>query len=137
MVNILLDTNVVSEAMRRDPDAGVMSWLETHEENCFLSAMTLGEIAKGLELLDSTPKKRRLANAFADLQQSLEGRILDFDRSVALRWAALTGTWQRKGRRLSVMDSMIEATALHWDLTLATRNTRDFAEVRTINPWLK
>jgi toxin FitB len=137
MVNILLDTNVVSEAMRRDPDAGVMSWLENHEADCFLSAITLGEIAKGLELLDSTAKKRRLSKAFADLQQSLEGRILDFDRSVALRWATLTGTWQRKGRRLSVMDSMIEATALHWNMPLATRNTRDFAEVRTINPWLK
>jgi len=137
MVNILLDTNVVSEAMRRDPDAGVLSWLETHEADCFLSSITLGEMAKGLELLDSTTKKRRLTKAFAELQQALEGRILDFDRAVALRWATLTGTWQRKGRRLSVMDSMIEATALHWGMPLATRNTRDFAEVRTINPWLK
>jgi predicted nucleic acid-binding protein len=55
--------------------------------------------------------------------------------AIARRWAARTVHWQRQGRRLSVLDSMIEATALHWNLTLVTRNTNDFVEARTLNPW--
>lgn len=67
--------------------------------------------------------------------QAGEARVLSFDLLVARRWAILTSSAQRKGRTLSVMDSMIEATALRWDLTLVTRNVSDFVEARTLNPW--
>ena len=64
-----------------------------------------------------------------------EERTLSFDRVVARRWAVLTSASERRGRTLSVLDSMIEATALHWDLSVVTRNTSDFVEAPTLNPW--
>jgi toxin FitB len=60
---------------------------------------------------------------------------LSFDLEVARRWALLGAQWQHRGRPLPVLDSMIEATALHWGLTIVTRNTGDFVEVPTLNPW--
>jgi predicted nucleic acid-binding protein len=134
-VSYLLDTNVVSEAMREVSDPKVMAWLEKHEADCFLSVITLGELEKGIELLPSGSKKRRLKEGYGLFLEAVGGRILDVDASVARRWAILTGSSQRAGRRLSVLDSLIEATALHWNLTLVTRNTADFAEVEMVNPW--
>jgi predicted nucleic acid-binding protein len=134
-VSYLLDTNTVSEVMKPAPHASVLSWLEHYEGECFLCAITVGEIERGIALLPSGRKKSRLQEAFQDFLQTAESRILSFDVVVARRWATLTGTAQRKGRTLPVLDSMIEATALHWDLTLITRNVSDFAEARTLDPW--
>jgi predicted nucleic acid-binding protein len=134
-VSYLLDTNTVFEVMKPAPEASVMSWLEQYEGECFLCAITVGEIERGIALLQAGRKKSRLQEAFQDFLQSTEDRILSFDVVVARRWAALTGTAQRKGRTLPVLDSMIEATALHWDLTLVTRNVLDFTEARTLDPW--
>jgi predicted nucleic acid-binding protein len=67
--------------------------------------------------------------------QAVESRILSFDVVVARRWALLTSASQRKGRTLPVLDSMIEATALRWDLTVVTRNHSDFIAAPTLNPW--
>ena len=82
-------------------------------------------------------KKERLTAAFSAYLRAVGEQILSFDVAIARRWATLTVHWQRQGRRLSVLDSMIEATALHWSLTLVTRNTSDFVEARTVNPWAK
>jgi len=76
-----------------------------------------------------------LQETFLDFLATNDDRILSFDLVVARRWAVLTGTARRKGRSLPVIDSMIEATALHWDLTLVARNVSDFVEARTLNPW--
>jgi predicted nucleic acid-binding protein len=134
-VSYLLDTNTVSEVMKPAPAASVLSWLERYEGECFLCAITVGEIERGIALLPAGRKKSRLQEAFQDFLQTAEDRVLSFDVVVARRWATLTGTAQRKGRTLPVLDSMIEATALHWDLTLVTRNVSDFAEARTLDPW--
>jgi predicted nucleic acid-binding protein len=134
-VSYLLDTHTVSEVMKPVPEASVLSWLEQHEYECLLSAVTVGEIEKGIALLPAGRKKNQLQEVFQIFMRATEERILSFDVVVAQRWAVLTGTAQRKGRTLSVLDSMIEATALHWDLTLITRNVSDFVEARTLNPW--
>jgi predicted nucleic acid-binding protein len=134
-VSFLLDTNTVSELMKPSPEASVVSWLEQHESECFLSAVTVGEIEKGIVLLPSGRRKNQLQEFFHIFLQATEARILSFDVAVARRWAVLTGTAQRKGRTLSVLDSMIEATALHWHLSVVTRNVSDFFEAPTLNPW--
>ncbi len=121
--------------MKPVPEASVLSWLEQHESECFLSAITVGEIEKGIALLGAGRKKNQLLAVFQIFLRATEERILSFDVSVAQRWAALTSSAQRKGRTLSVLDSMIEATALHWDLTLVTRNVSDFIEAPKFNPW--
>lgn len=134
-MSYLLDTNTVSELMKTAPQKSVLNWAVMHQENCFLSVITIGEIERGIELLPAGKKKQRLEIAFAELIEAIEERTLVFDRSVAHQWATLTGTWQRKGRTLPVLDSMIEATALRWNLTVVTRNTQDFVQAETHDPW--
>ena len=134
-MSYLLDTNTVSEVMKAKPNASVLSWLQRNEGGCFLSAVTVGEIERGIALLPAGHKKSALLEAFRDFLQAVDDRILSFDVVVARRWANLTGNSQRKGRTLPVLDSLIEATALHWDLTLVTRNLADFVEARTLDPW--
>jgi predicted nucleic acid-binding protein len=121
--------------MKPAPEPSVLSWLEQNENECFLSAITVGEIERGIALLPTGRKKSRLQEAFQEFLQASEAHVLSFDAAVARRWANLSGTAQRKGRTLSVLDSMIEATALHWDLTIITRNVSDFIEAPTLDPW--
>jgi predicted nucleic acid-binding protein len=126
---------MVSEVMKPAPEPSVLEWLEQNEDECFLSAITVGEIERGIVLLPSGRKRTGLQNAFQVFLQATEERVLSFDLAVARRWASLTGSAQRKGRRLPVLDSMIEATALHWDLTIVSRNISDFIEAATFDPW--
>jgi predicted nucleic acid-binding protein len=77
-----------------------------------------------------------LAKAFKVFLKASTERILPFDVEVARRRATLRAKWQRLGKALPALHSMIEATALHWDLTVVTRNTGDFVEVPTLNPYL-
>jgi predicted nucleic acid-binding protein len=134
-VSYLLDTNAVSEVMKPTPEPSVLTWLEKNEDKCFLSAITVGEIERGIALLPAGRRKSRLQEAFQEFLQATEARVISFDVVIARRWANLTGTAQRRGRTLSVLDSMIEATALHWDLIIVTRNVSDFLEAATLDPW--
>ena len=121
--------------MKPAPETSVLSWLEQHENDCFLSSITVGEIEKGIALLPAGRRKNQLQEVFQIFMHATEARILSFDVVVARRWAVLTSASQRKGRTLSVLDSMIEATALYWDLAVVTRNVFDFVEAPTLNPW--
>jgi len=134
-VNYLLDTNVVSEVMKKSPDKAILSWVAQNEAGCFLSAITVGEIEKGIELLSPGRKKQGLQQAFHEFFSVLEERVLGFDLPVARRWAVMTAAARRRGRVVPVLDSMIEATAFHWKLTVVTRNTSDFTQAETFNPW--
>ncbi len=131
----LVDTNAVSELMKPVPEPAVLTWLEEHEPDCFVSAISIGEIERGLALLPTGRKKSGLQEVYAEFSRAIEARVLSFDLDVARRWAHLTSAARRKGKTLSVLDSMIEATALHWDLTIVTRNTSDFIEAPTLDPW--
>jgi predicted nucleic acid-binding protein len=121
--------------MRPAPQASVLSWLEENEHNCFISAISVGELERGIALLPAGQKKSRLQAVYGEFSRAIEGRVLSFDAAVARRWAHLTSVANRKGRTLSVLDSMIEATALHWDLRIVTRNVSDFIEAPTLDPW--
>jgi len=134
-VSFLLDTNLVSEVMRTSPEPLILSWLKSNEDVSFLSSITVGEIERGIGLLPAGRKRQRLQEAFAEFVVVLEERVLGFDFETARYWAQLTVAAQRAGRKLPVLDSMIEATALRWNLTLVTRNTNDFFRVATLNPW--
>lgn len=136
-----IDTNVLSEYNRRPggPDAGVKRRLETTDrQSQHVSVITLAEIQKGIELL---PEGRRRAQLEEWIRQDLEawfsGRVLPVDRQVAARWASLVAQGVRTGRRLPTVDSLIAATALSYDPTIVTRNTRDFEGIGAIaiNPW--
>jgi predicted nucleic acid-binding protein len=132
----LVDTNVLSEAMKSSPQPAVSAWLGEQRANCFLSVIVVAELEYGIELLSSGRKKAGLVKAFQTFVNVSAERILAIDVAVARRWAVLRAQWQRRGQPLPVLDSMIEATALHWGLTIVTRNTGDFVEAPTLNPWL-
>ena len=140
MSGFLIDTNVLSEYNRPGgPDAGVKRWLETTDRQTqHVSVITLAENQKGIELLAEGKRRLQLEQW---LQQDLEawfaGRILLVDRQVAARWASLVAKEARGGRPLPAVDSLIAATALAHDLTIVTRNTRDFEGIgaSTLNPW--
>jgi toxin FitB len=121
--------------MKPQADPTVLEWMSRYEDGFFLSSITVGEIERGIELLPSGKKKHQLQEKFREFLLIVDERVLAFDLAVARRWAKVIVNAQRKGRKSPVMDSMIEATALHWNLTLATRNISDFSQVETINPW--
>ena len=140
MSGFLIDTNVLSEYNRPGgPDVGVKRWLETTDrQSQHVSVITLGEIQKGIELLAEGKRRVQLEQWLKqDLEAWFSGRILPVDRQVAGRWASLVAQGARAGRPLPTVDSLIAATALAFDLTIVTRNTRDFEGIgaRIINPW--
>lgn len=140
MSGFLIDTNVLSEYNRPGgPNAGVKRWLETTpRELQHVSVITLAEIQKGIELLQASKRRLELEQWFKnELEEWFLGRTLYVDRQVASQWASLVAQAVRAGRPLPTIDSLIAATALVHDLTIVTRNIRDFqfAGVAAINPW--
>ena len=138
-MRLLLDTNVLSEVTRPAPDARVLDWLDgLDEDRSFISAISIAEIRRGVALMDEGRKREALAEWLArDLPQRFEQRVLPVDEPVALAWGDLMGLAKRRGRGLSSMDGLIAATAIARQLTLATRNTRDFEGfgIELFDPW--
>lgn len=135
----LLDTNVVSELIAKRPNPRVVRWVDGLESYAvFLSAITVGELWKGISKLPESRRKAELRRWLeGDLLLRFEGRILVLDVDVMTTWGELVGRLERDGRALPAMDSLIAALALHHDCVLATRNEGDFAGtgVRIANPW--
>jgi len=125
---ILLDTNVLSALMRKDPDAVVVAWLDRQPaDSIWISSITLFEARLGLALLPAGRRRRALEGAFERLlQEELEGRVLDFDSVAAAEAAALAAERQKAGRPADVRDTLIAGIALARRATLATRNVRHF-----------
>ncbi|MCL2654015.1 MAG: type II toxin-antitoxin system VapC family toxin [Propionibacteriaceae bacterium] len=134
MWRYLVDTNVVSQATKLQPDAQVAEWFTSvSTEECCLSIIAIGEIQRGIALLNAkgaTAKAQRLTTWLVKLQEDYAGRILDITASVMTSWAYLPG------RRVD-FDSLIAATAAAHNLTVVTGNDADFAhtEVPTLNPF--
>ncbi len=139
MTGFLLDTNVLSEFSRTgDPDRNVDRWLRAaHDESLFASVLTFAEIRRGIELLPAGKRRLQLEQWQADLVASFESRLLPVTKSIADRWAVLSAGAQHAGATVGSIDGLIAATALEYDLTLVTRNARDFeaTRVRILNPW--
>jgi len=138
-VRLLLDTNVLSEVTKPTPDPKVLQWLDQlDEDRSFISVVSLAEIRRGVALMDEGRKRETLAKWLAqDLPQRFEQRVLDVDEPIALAWGDLMALAKRRGRGLSSMDGLIAATATAKQLTLATRNTKDFEGfgISLFDPW--
>ncbi len=135
----LLDTCLVSELVKKEPNPAVVSWLdEQDEQKLFLSVLNLGELQKGIsKLLDGTKKDELQAWVALDLVERFTGRVLDLDLETALCWGRLQGEAEQAGEKLPVMDSLIAATASAHGLVVVTRNVKDIERcgVRVCNPW--
>jgi predicted nucleic acid-binding protein len=135
----LLDTNIISELVKRKPEPKVTAWIDSTDENLmYLSVLTLGEIRKGITLLHDASRRVVLqAWLDSDLIQRFGERILPIDRAVADRWGRLAAGAAAAKALLPVIDGLLAATALDQNLTLVTRNTKDVAVtgVPIFNPW--
>lgn len=120
----LVDANVLSESTRKVPHPRVISWLRRHEADLAVNPVVLGEIELGILLLPGGKRRTRLERWFADGVQRM--RSLDFDRRTASAWAQLLARLRRAGHAMPVKDSLIAATALAYELVVATHDTRDF-----------
>lgn len=135
-MSYLLDTNIVSETIKTNPNKSVIAWLDQLPgEALFISVLTLGEIRKGIEALSDKKRREKLRLWLEhELPSWFEGRVLPVDLAVADRWGRLLA---EAGRPLPTIDSLLAATALHYELRLVTRNARDFdyPGLEVINPF--
>lgn len=135
-MSYLLDTNVLSELRRKQPNPAVVAWVQARPASTlYLSVLTLGEIRKGIASINQSPQQLALLDWLeVDLPNFFTGRILPVDAAVADRWGMLQAQAQRP---LAAIDSLLAATALVHRLQLVTRNEKDFvhSELQVINPW--
>lgn len=136
---IVLDTNVVSEPMKRSGNPAVQAWLDSQAaETLYLTATSLSELLVGIEILPDSKRKKGLGAAFNELLLLLfESRILPFDQQAAVAYAPLVSRARAGGRLISVANAQIAAIATAHGFTVATRDTAPFiaAGVPVINPW--
>ncbi len=134
-MSYLVDANVLSEATRPLPDVRVIDWLKRHERLLVVDPIIVGELRFGILLLPKSKRRQRLERWFDGVVQRLHCK--DWDASTGLRWAELLARLRKLGRAIPIKDSLIAATALTHDLTLATRNGDDFEPtgVKIVNPF--
>jgi hypothetical protein len=136
---IIVDTNVISEAMRINPDASVSLWLDQQApQQLFTTAITRAEIHYGIEIRPVSKQRAALAkSADAIFGETFAGRVLPFDDDAALFFAKIAAWRRRHGRAISEFDAQIAAIARSRSAIVATRNTRHFEDcgVKVINPW--
>ena len=134
-MTFLVDANVLSEPTKAAPDGKVVEWLTANERSLVVDSIVLGELNVGVLTLPRGRKRDNLERWFEVLVQAID--CLPWDVAISRRWAALVVELKRKGQTMPLLDGMIAATALQHDLTIATRNTRDFkkAGVKTLNPF--
>lgn len=135
----LLDTMVLAEPARPEPEPRVLAWLAMHAALDFaISTLALGEFRKGVSLLRTGPKRLALERWLVhELPAQFAERVLPVDGEVATAWGQLASDGQRRGRPLPVVDGLLLATAQVHELMLVTRNLRDCADrgVPVLDPW--
>ena len=137
-MKVLLDTCALSELRLPKPDAGVAGAIaELHNDDLFVSAITIGEIVKGVALLPDGQKKRILQSWLRTLERDYGDRLLPVDLETCRMWGELTAAAQKAGRTIPAGDGLIAATARRHGLHIMTRNTADFEPtgVPLLNPW--
>lgn len=136
---IILDTNVISALMLREPDRSVIAWLdEQPPESIWTTSVTLFEVAFGLALLTRGKRRDALEQAFAAaLAEDLGARVLAFDEDAARHASILAARARRARRPVEIRDVQIAGIAGARRAQLATRNTRHFdgLGVRLVDPW--
>jgi predicted nucleic acid-binding protein len=136
---IVLDTNVLSALMRRNPDPKVVAWLDgLPAESVWTTSITMFEVQFGLALLVPSRRRRQLEDAFArSLEEDLEHRILPFDQSAARAAGAVAAKRRRAGRSVEIRDALIAGIVTARKASLATGNSRHFdgLDLPLIDPW--
>ena len=139
MKGFLLDTNIISELIRPKPDQNVVSWIaDRMASELFITSMTIGELTRGAQKTGNNKRGLRLQNWIAhDVMHQFDHRILAFDTRAAIDWGILMGDGDRLGLTLLAADAQIAAVARVNQLSIATRNTKDFERMldSVVNPF--
>jgi toxin FitB len=134
----LLDTNIISDALKARPSAALEAWMTAQpDEDLFTSALNVAEISQGILLLPSGRKRRELEKWFdgpSGPSAIFSGRVLAFDEVAAFRWATLMAEGRKRGRPRSPLDMIVAAVALANDCILVTDNEKDFHGLKVFNP---
>jgi len=130
-VSFLLDTNFLSEVLKPAPNLQIAGWIRgADQEGLYVSAITFGELRRGIELLDPGKRRSQLEHWIsARLGGWFGDRILSIDRDIAEQFGRLSAQSKRRGWNLDAIDGMIAATAQVHDLTLATLNRKHFEKL--------
>ena len=135
----LLDTCLLSELIRKEPNQGVLDWIKDKEESSlFLSVLTIGELKKGIVKLKPSTKKKELTLWFAELESRFKDRIIPIDIQISLKWGEIQANLEVNGNSMPTIDSLIASTALCKNLIVVTRNGKDMKQshVEILNPWV-
>lgn len=134
---IFLDTNVLSETLRKAPNEAVIAWLVRHDAELALSTVTIAEIAYGIQKIKPDQRADRLERGLDDWRRRFADRIFGLTEEAALAYGELMGAAARQGRVISAPDGMIAAIAQVNGGRLATRNLTDFETtgLDLISPW--
>lgn len=135
----LVDTNVISELIARQPNPKVVAWIDQLDPSTvYLSVITIGEIRKGIEKLQASKRKDAIKDWLdTDLLIRFQGRIVEISVETMLLWGELVARLEHEGKPMGAIDSLIAASALQGQYVLATRNEDDFQNTRVtvVNPW--
>ena len=140
MSDFLFDTCLLSELIKPTPNRNVELWAKSVDPMAsFLSAMSIGEVRKGIERRPHDARRAFLENWLSvDVPNAFRGRVLAFGSEVADLYGRIKAKADSNGRVVGVPDAIIAATALHYNLSVVTRNAGDFEPlgVSVVNPWL-
>ena len=135
----ILDTCAISELVAKQPNPTVVEFIDSLDpDDVYLSVVTIGEIAKGIEKLPKSKRKQELETWLReDLLVRFDGKIIPLDTGVLLEWGSLTARLESTGKTPPAMDSLIAATVLARSMILVTRNVDDFENtgIEIVNPW--
>jgi toxin FitB len=135
----LLDTSVITELILSAPNQSLVNFVDSlDQEDLYLSTITLGELAKGIEKLPKSQKKQDLETRLRDdLLIRFEGHIISLDDEVMIQWGKMSARLEALGIILPAVDSFIAATVMTHHMVLVTLNENDFqnTEIEIVNPW--
>ena len=136
---IVLDSNVISELMRKAPDARVVAWIDAQPvETLYLAAISVAELRFGIAVAPNGKRQQRLEEMLEmEILPAFANRILPFDLAASRAYAKLMAKARASGLGIPVPDGYIAATAAANEMRVATRNTKDFEAtgLRVVNPW--
>jgi toxin FitB len=134
----LLDTNIVSESSKKQPDPNLEQWYKRISvDESRISSVSIGEIRRGIVALESGKRKTELEHWYQHLRPSFANRVIAADDVIFERWAEEMDRLKRIGRTPQILDALIAATALTHNLVMVTRNVDDFSifNLKIINPF--
>lgn len=134
---IFVDTNVISETLKKVPEQKVLAWLVRHDAELPMPTVAIAEIAFGIHKIRPDQRSERLERGLNDWRRRFAGRIFGLTEEASLAYGEIMGTVRRLGRAMTVQDGMIAAIARVNNGRLATRNIRDFGTtgLELISPW--